>query len=121
MKALVVDDSSLMRRMLIGALGRAGITDIEEAADGKEAVSICAARNFDLILLDWNMPVMNGFDALRAIRASDESVPVIMVTSEAEKKNIVEAVKAGASSYILKPFDPELFVCKIKEIIGACQ
>ena len=85
MKALVVDDSAVMRKVMIGALARAGIEDVAQAADGQEAVAACNADDFSLVLLDWNMPNMLGIDALKAIRANGKTVPVIMVTTEAEK------------------------------------
>ena len=107
MKALIVDDSAVMRKILIGALARADLTDADQAADGKEAVAACAANTYDLVLMDWNMPNMLGIDALKAIRASDNKVPVIMVTTEAEKSRIVEAIKSGASDYIVEPFEPD--------------
>ena len=118
MRALVVDDSAIMRKVLIGALGRANITEVEQAADGKEAVEQAAAGGFDLILMDWNMPNMLGIDAVRAIRESGDKTPIIMVTTEAEKSRVVEALKAGANNYMIKPFDPAGIVKKINETLG---
>ena len=117
MKALVIDDSMVMRKILIGALSQAGITDVVQAADGKEGVDAAMAQDFGLILMDWNMPKMLGIDALKAIRASGRKVPVIMVTTEAEKSRVMEAIKAGANSYIIKPFEPGLIVSKIKSVL----
>ena len=117
MKALVVDDSMVMRKILIGVLAQAGITEVVQAADGQECVNAVMAQDFGLILMDWNMPKMLGIDALKAIRASGKKVPVIMVTTEAEKSRVVEAIKAGANSYIIKPFEPSLIVTKIKSVL----
>lgn len=114
MKALVVDDSAVMRKVLIGGLARAGITDVMQAADGREAVEAVREHDFDLVLLDWNMPVMLGIDALRIIRAEGKRMPIIIVTTEAEKSRVMEALKAGATNYIIKPFEPTTFVAKIR-------
>lgn len=117
MKALVVDDSAVMRKVLIGALTRADITDVEQAADGQEAVDAVKRGEFDLVLMDWNMPNMLGIDALREIRALGKTMPIIMVTTEAEKSRVVEAIKAGASNYIVKPFEPSTIVAKIQDVL----
>ncbi len=118
MKALVVDDSAVMRKVLIGALGRAGITDVDQAADGKEAVEATSGTDYDVVLMDWNMPNMLGIDAVRAIRANGKTMPIIMVTTEAEKGRVIEALKAGAQNYIIKPFEPNAIVSKIQEMIA---
>lgn len=114
MKALIVDDSAVMRKVLIGALDRAGITDVDQAADGVEAVEAVKSDDYALILMDWNMPNMLGIDALREIRALGCDTPIIMVTTEAEKSRVVKALKTGASNYIIKPFEPATIVEKIK-------
>ena len=85
MRALVVDDSAVMRKVLIGALGRANITEVDQAADGLEAVSATDSQEYGLILMDWNMPNMLGIDAVKAIREKGKTMPIIMVTTEAEK------------------------------------
>ena len=118
MKTLVVDDSRVMRKVAIGALGRLDIVDIDQVADGQEAVDMCASNDYALILLDWNMPNKSGFDALKEIRAMGKTMPIVMVTTEAEKARIVQAVQAGATNYIIKPFEPEAFVEKIGAIIN---
>jgi len=118
MKALVVDDSAVMRKILIGALGQAGITEVGEAADGQQAVAAAAAGGIDLILMDWNMPNMLGIDAVKTIRAAGQSMPIIMVTTEAEKLRVIEALKAGANNYIVKPFKPETVAAKVQETMA---
>jgi len=118
MKALVVDDSAVMRKVLIGALSRADITDVDQACDGQEAVEAVAKGEYQLVLMDWNMPNMLGIDALRAIRASGSKVPIIMVTTEAEKTRVIDALKAGANNYIIKPFEPNTIVTKIQEVLA---
>ncbi len=118
MKALVVDDSAVMRKVLIGALGRADITEVDQASDGKEALDAAMANDYSLVLMDWNMPNMLGIDAVRAIRAAGKTMPIIMVTTEAEKSRVIEALKAGANNYIIKPFEPATIVSKIQEVLA---
>ena len=118
MKALVVDDSSVMRKVVIGALSRADITEVDQAADGVEAVNaIKKSDDYDLILMDWNMPNMLGIDAVKAIRELGSTTPIILVTTEDEKGRVVEALKAGANNYIIKPFEPATIVEKIKGVL----
>lgn len=118
MKALVVDDSAVMRKVLIGALGRANIDQVDQAADGREAVEAAKANDYGLILMDWNMPNMLGIDAVKAIREMGKTMPIIMVTTEAEKSRVIEALKAGANNYVIKPFEPATIVSKIQEVLG---
>ena len=118
MRALVVDDSAVMRKVLIGALGRANITDVDQAADGQEAVAATEANQYDIVLMDWNMPNMLGIDAVRTIRANGKTMPIIMVTTEAEKSRVIEALKAGAQNYIIKPFEPSTIVSKIQDVLS---
>ena len=117
MKVLVVDDSAVMRKVLVKVLSHAGITDVNEAADGEEAVAACEAEDYGLVLMDWNMPKMLGIDAVKQIRANGNSVPIIMVTSETSKRRVMEALKVGADNYITKPFRPELIRLKIEETL----
>ncbi len=119
MKALVVDDSLTIRRIVIKALGLAGISESAEAADGAEALHAVKAQDFDLILLDWNMPKLNGIDTLKALRQAGKTTPVIMVTTEAEKSRVIEAIKSGASDYLIKPFAPDQLAAKVKNVLGA--
>jgi two-component system chemotaxis response regulator CheY len=118
MKVLVVDDSAVMRKVLIGALARANITEIDQAGDGAEAVAATAQNDYNLVLMDWNMPGMLGIDAVKAIRAQGKTMPIIMVTTEAEKSRIVEAIKAGANNYVIKPFEPATIVTKIQDMLA---
>ena len=118
MKALVVDDSLVMRKVLIGALSRANITDVDQACDGAEAVAFAEKVEYGLVLMDWNMPNMLGIDAVRGIRALGKTMPIIMVTTEAEKSRVIDALKAGASNYVIKPFEPATIVSKIQEVLN---
>ena len=118
MRGLVVDDSSVMRKVLPGALSRVNISEVDEAPDGKVAVALVAGdKEYDVILMDWNMPNMTGIEAVRAIRDSGDSTPIIMVTTEAEKERVIEAVKSGANSYIIKPFSPQAIVPMLQEVL----
>lgn len=118
MRGLIVDDSAVMRRVLAGALRNAEITDVEEAGNGQEALEAVGKSAFDIILMDWNMPTMSGIDAVREIRAKGVTTPIIMVTTEAEKSRIVEAIKAGAQNYVIKPFEPSTIIGKIKDTLA---
>jgi two-component system chemotaxis response regulator CheY len=120
MKVLVVDDFATMRRILRNILKQIGFTNISEADDGKTALKELKKKKFDLILCDWNMPEMSGIDLLKEIKSDDElkSIPFVMVTAEAQKDNIVEAVKAGVSNYIVKPFTAETVSEKLKKVFG---
>jgi two-component system chemotaxis response regulator CheY len=105
MKTLLVDDSTTMRKILINILATGGMTDVIEASDGQQAVeAVMANDGIDLVLMDWNMPNMLGIDALKMIRAAGKTVPVIMVTTEAEKTRVILAMQAGANDYLIKPF-----------------
>lgn len=118
MKALVVDDSVTMRRILVNILKDVGIDEIEQAADGVEAVAAVQQHSPDLVLMDWNMPNMTGYEALQKIRASGATMPVVMVTTEAEKSRVLDALKAGANNYIIKPFKAEQVVEKLREMLA---
>jgi two-component system chemotaxis response regulator CheY len=108
MKVLVVDDSKTMRSIVKNTLEQLGYSDVEEACDGLDALSKAAACKPNLILLDWNMPNKNGLEFLQEYRGSGGAAGVIMVTTEAEKTRVIEAIKAGANDYVVKPFTPEV-------------
>ena len=108
MRALIVDDSRYVRGYLRGLLQEQGI-DCEEAGNGQEGMDLLdAGSKFDLAFVDWNMPVMNGLEMLKRLRAGDDGeLKVVMVTTEGEKDNILRALAAGADEYLMKPFDRE--------------
>jgi two-component system chemotaxis response regulator CheY len=120
MKVLIVDDFATMRRILRNILKQIGFTDITEADDGSTALKELKKEKYDLILSDWNMPEMAGIDLLNAIRADDElkGIPFVMITAEAQKDNIVGAVKAGVNSYVVKPFTADTINEKLKKVFG---
>lgn len=119
MKVLLVDDSQVMRRIMIGALKQSGTDDVVEAANGREAVNVVAKDDtIGLVLMDWNMPEMTGIEALKKIRAGGNKVPIIMVTTEAEKAKVLEAIKSGANDYLAKPFGPKEIQEKLAKFLG---
>jgi two-component system, chemotaxis family, chemotaxis protein CheY len=118
MKVLIVDDSLVMRKLITTVLAKAGITDVVHAQNGLEAVSSTQTAQFDLILMDWNMPQMGGIEAVTQIRQSGIKTPIVMVTTEAEKERIIKALQAGATNYLIKPFEPEALISKIQSILG---
>ncbi len=115
MKILIVDDSGTMRSIQKKILFDIGQKEIIEAADGLLALKAVVANKIDLILMDWNMPNLSGIEALKRLKANPaaQSIPVIMVTSEAEKLHVLEAIKIGAADYIVKPMVPKVFLEKL--------
>jgi len=115
---LVVDDFSTMRRIVRNLLKELGFLNVQEAEDGVEALVKLRADEFDFVVSDWNMPNMTGIELLREIRADAKlkHLPVLMVTAEAKKENIIEAAKAGASGYVVKPFTAATLDEKLKKI-----
>lgn len=118
MRIFIIDDSKTMRNIQKSTLATLGHTDIEEAGDGQDALSRVDAFNPDLILLDWNMPVMDGITFVKQYRAKGRTVPIIMVTTEAEKTRVIEAIQAGVNNYVVKPFTPEALSEKVNETIA---
>jgi two-component system chemotaxis response regulator CheY len=120
-KFLVVDDFSTMRRIVRNLLKELGFSNVQEAEDGVDALNKLRGEAFDFVVSDWNMPNMTGIELLRAIRADAnlKHLPVLMVTAEAKKENIIEAAQAGASGYVVKPFTAVTLDEKLKKIFAA--
>ena len=120
MSILVVDDFSTMRRIIKGLLQDLGFSNITESADGLTALSLLKAGNFDLLITDWNMPGMQGVELLRQVRADErmKKLPVLMLTAEAKREQIVAAAQAGVSGYVIKPFTAATLKEKIGKIFG---
>ena len=117
---LIVDDSELMRNTVKGTFKSVKIpTTILEAEDGEDAMEVLKSNKVDLILLDWNMPNLSGIGFLKQMRAIDayKEIPVIMITSEASKLNVVEAIKAGVSAYVTKPINSSILFEKISQFL----
>jgi len=121
MNVLIVDDFATMRRILKNIMKQIGFSSIAEAENGKNALKLLKSEPIDLVLCDWNMPEMAGIDLLNAVRGDDQlkAMPFVMVTAEAQKENILEAVKAGVSSYIVKPFTAETVEEKLKKVFSS--
>ena len=118
MKILIVDDFSTMRRIIKNLLRDLGFTNTYEADDGTTALPQLKSGNFDFLVTDWNMPGMTGIDLLKEVRGDEElaSLPVLMVTAEAKRDQIVEAAQAGVNGYVVKPFTAQLLNEKIERI-----
>lgn len=118
MKVLVVDDFATMRKIVRNILKQIGFENITEAEDGNNALQILKNENIGLVVTDWNMPNMTGLDLLRTIRQDTKTanLPVLMVTAEGLKENVLEAVKAGVNNYVVKPFTAEVLQEKIETI-----
>lgn len=124
MRILIVDDFSTMRRIIKNLLNDLGYINTAEAEDGNSALTALAQSQFDFVVTDWNMPGMTGIELLRAIRADDrfKTLPVLMVTAEAKREQIIEAAQAGVNGYIIKPFTAQTLeekLGKIFERLGA--
>ena len=122
-KFLVVDDFATMRRILRNLLKELGFNHVDEAEDGVAAMQKLRSQPFDFVVSDWNMPNMTGIDLLRSIRADQQlkHLPVLMVTAEAKKENIIAAAQAGASGYVVKPFTAATLDEKLKKIFQSLQ
>jgi two-component system chemotaxis response regulator CheY len=119
MKVLAVDDFPTMRRIVKTLLRQLGYNNVAEAEDGQVALAKLKQEKFDLVLLDWNMPRMTGLELLKAIRADDnlQNTPVVMITAEGRKEDVLEAVKAGVNNFIVKPFTAETLEEKLNKVL----
>jgi len=118
-KVLVVDDFLTARRIMKNILKQIGFTNIVEAENGEEALKVLKKDGIDLVVSDWNMPVMDGLEMLKAIRADEDlkAITVLMVTAEAQKDNIVDAISAGVSEYIVKPYTAKTIEEKLQKLL----
>lgn len=118
MKILIVDDFSTMRRIIKNLLRDLGFTNTAEADDGATALPMLQSGNFDFLVTDWNMPIMSGLDLLLKVRADDKlkHLPVLMVTAEAKRDQIIAAAQAGVNGYVVKPFTAQALEDKIQKI-----
>jgi len=119
MHFLVVDDSSTMRRIVGNTLNSIGYTNVTMAEDGVDALKKMKETQFDAIMTDWNMPRMNGLELVKTARAMEEykHIPIIMITTEGGKREVITAIKEGVNNYIVKPFTPQVLKEKLKEIV----
>ena len=116
MNVLVVDDSAVMRKVIIRELKQCGIENVTEASDGVQGLEAASKEKFDLILMDWNMPGLLGIDVVRKLREAGITTPIMMVTTEGERNNVVIAIQAGANNYLVKPFSSDDFSQKIEQL-----
>jgi len=123
MKILVVDDFSTMRRIIKNLLRDLGFTNTQEADDGTTALPLLQAGGFDFLITDWNMPGMPGIDLLKAVRANPDiaNTPVLMVTAEAKREQIMEAAQAGVNGYVVKPFTAETLKEKVDGVFARLE
>jgi two-component system chemotaxis response regulator CheY len=119
-KILSVDDFSTMRRIVKNLLKQLGYYNVDEAENGEAAMEMVKEKSYDLIISDWNMPVKTGIEFLRDVRADPalKHIPFLMVTAEAEKDNVLEAMEAGVNNYILKPFTAKVLEDKLRSVFG---
>lgn len=119
-RILVVDDFATMRRIVRDILGSLGYTNVVEAEDGRQALDAVSNEPVDIVISDWNMPRMMGLDLLRELRArpQTENLPFLMVAPESHRANVLEAIQAGASNYVVKPFTAEILEQKLKTILS---
>ena len=120
-KVLVVDDSGTMRKIITRALNSVGFSDIVEAADGNEAMEAFGRDAFQLIMTDWNMPNKSGIELTREIRATGSKVPIFMVTTEGERGRVIEAIQAGITDYLVKPFSQDTIREKLGKYAAALE
>ncbi len=116
-KVLIADDSSTMRKIIIRSLEAVGVTNSVEASDGAEAFNKYQADHFDLLLTDWDMPNKSGLELVQEIRDSGGTLPIIMISTEAEKSRVVEAVTVGVSDYLIKPFTADTLRAKLMKFV----
>ena len=117
MKILVVDDSATMRRIVLRTLSEMGFKDVVEAEDGQKALDAVDRGGIELIITDWNMPIMSGLEFVTELRTKNATVPVLMVTTNASSQDVVQALKAGVSHYVVKPFTAETLKEKVLALI----
>ena len=123
MKCLLVDDSKVMRSIQRKVLSDMPGLEFAEAGDGQEALGVISSTpgGFDFIIIDWNMPVMDGLTLVKKVRESDKKTLLIMATTEAEKTRVLDAVKAGVNNYVVKPFTPEALKEKVTQTLAKAK
>lgn len=120
-RALVVDDMPSIRAFARAVLAESGLTEVDEAADGQEALAKLNGQSYDLLISDWNMPNLDGLGLLKAVRASEtlKALPVIMLTAETTREHVKEAIALGVSGFVAKPFKPETLIAAVQRVIPA--
>ncbi|MEM1228422.1 MAG: response regulator [Planctomycetota bacterium] len=119
MRALIADDSGVIRCVVSRALTELGFAEVLAAVDGREAIAALDGRAFDIIITDWNMPNHSGLDVIKAARTAGYQCPIVMQTTESEKAYVMQAIAAGVNDYILKPFNKEQLIEKLEKHVRA--
>lgn len=117
MRVLVADDSGVMRKVIVRALAAVGIAEIDEACDGQVAFDKFVANPFDIVITDWNMPEKSGLELVTSLRELGTEVPIIMVTTEGQRGQVVRAIQAGVTDYLVKPFENDQLVAKLEKYV----
>lgn len=117
MRVLLADDSATMRTIIRRSLDNLGFSGTVEAADGSQAIEQFKSGGIDIVLTDWNMPGKSGLDVVKEIRAINKSVPIVMITTEAEKDRVLTAIQAGISDYLVKPFTNDALRAKLERFV----
>ncbi|GAB6281315.1 MAG: chemotaxis response regulator CheY [Ignavibacterium sp.] len=124
LKFLIIDDSVTMRRIVINSLKNLGYDNYVESSDGKDAlIKLSVDGSINFIITDWNMPVLSGLDFVKAVRANEptKNIPILMITTRGIKEDIIQALEAKVSNYIVKPFTPQILKEKIEQIISSLE
>ena len=121
MRILAVDDSATMRRIIKNQLKQSGFEQVDEAANGRQALVLLKGGGYDLLITDWNMPETSGLDLVKEVRRTEalKALPILMITTVSGKEDIVTALKAGVNNYVVKPFDAGTLQAKITQLVGA--
>jgi two-component system chemotaxis response regulator CheY len=121
MRVLAVDDSATMRRIIKNQLEQSGVENVDEAENGREALSLLGRGRYDLLITDWNMPQMTGLALVLEVRKTEpiKGIPILMITTVSAKEDIVNALKAGVNNYVVKPFDAATLQAKVTQLVGA--
>ena len=118
MKALLVDDSEVMRKVIGEALSKCGFAEVVHATDGQQTLDLTGQHEFALAVIDWDLPRMSGVDTVRALREQGRGLPVIIVAEEGARDRVIEALKSGATGFVIKPFDTATFEAKVKSVLA---
>lgn len=119
MRALVADDSGVIRSIANRALSELGFDEIDEASDGRDAILFVENQTYDLIITDWNMPFHSGLDVIKASRAAGQKCPIVMQTTESDRSYVMQAILAGVNDYVLKPFNKDTLVEKLERHVSS--
>jgi two-component system chemotaxis response regulator CheY len=117
LKVLIADDSGVMRKVIMRSLHAVGVEHCCEARDGQEAFDFFLSDDFDLVITDWNMPEKSGLELVTELRATGTKVPILMITTESQKKQIVTAIQAGVTDYLTKPFENDVLIAKLEKYV----